>query len=96
MTKWTPYSWRDFKIKQQPIYNDKKELENVEKELRSYPPLVFAGEARKLKKHLGEVTEGKSFLLQGGDCAESFADFVSEEALSAPFQFYHFYDFFID
>ena len=75
MTKWTPHSWRDFKIKQQPIYNDKKELENVEKELRSYPPLVFAGEARKLKKHLGEVTEGKAFLLQGGDCAESFADF---------------------
>lgn len=75
MTKWTPSSWRDFKIKQQPIYNNKEELENVEKELRSYPPLVFAGEARKLKRHLGEVVEGRAFLLQGGDCAESFADF---------------------
>ncbi|RDU57328.1 class II 3-deoxy-7-phosphoheptulonate synthase [Helicobacter sp. MIT 99-5507] len=75
MTKWTPSSWRDFKIKQQPIYNNKEELENVEKELRSYPPLVFAGEARKLKRHLGEVVDGRAFLLQGGDCAESFADF---------------------
>lgn len=75
MTKWTPSSWRDFKIKQQPIYNNKEELENVEKELRSYPPLVFAGEARKLKRHLGEVVEGRAFLLQGGDCAESFTDF---------------------
>ena len=75
MTKWTPSSWRNFKIKQQPKYNNIEELEDIEKELRGYPPLVFAGEARKLKKHLGEVVEGRAFLLQGGDCAESFADF---------------------
>ena len=75
MTKRTPSSWRNFKIKQQPKYNNIEELEDIEKELRGYPPLVFAGEARKLKKHLGEVVEGRAFLLQGGDCAESFADF---------------------
>ena len=75
MTKWAPSSWRDFKIKQQPIYNDKQELENTEKELQAFPPLVFAGEARSLKKHLGKVVEGRAFLLQGGDCAESFSDF---------------------
>lgn len=72
---WTPSSWRNFPIKQQPTYTDKEALENVEKELSSYPPLIFAGEARELKKKLAAAGRGEAFLLQGGDCAESFSDF---------------------
>lgn len=75
MTKnWTPNSWRNMPIKQVPSYPDAQALADVEGRLRSYPPLVFAGEARKLKRQLAEVAEGKAFLLQGGDCAESFAE----------------------
>ena len=72
---WTPSSWRDFPIKQQPIYEDIKKLKKIEKELSSYPPLIFAGEARNLKEQLANVANGKAFLLQGGDCAESFKAF---------------------
>lgn len=72
---WTPVSWRDKTIRQVPEYPDQAAVTAVEETLAAYPPLVFAGEARKLKKHLGEVAEGKAFLLQGGDCAESFAEF---------------------
>ncbi|WP_273725020.1 class II 3-deoxy-7-phosphoheptulonate synthase [Brucella gallinifaecis] len=75
MTKnWTPNSWRDKPIKQVPFYPDAQALTDVEARLRTYPPLVFAGEARKLKNQLADVAEGKAFLLQGGDCAESFAE----------------------
>ncbi|GGA83996.1 phospho-2-dehydro-3-deoxyheptonate aldolase [Brucella endophytica] len=75
MTKnWTPQSWRTKPIKQVPSYPDAQALADVESRLRSYPPLVFAGEARKLTRQLGEVAEGRAFLLQGGDCAESFAE----------------------
>ena len=75
MTKnWTPHSWRNKPIKQVPFYPDAQALNDVEARLRTYPPLVFAGEARKLKQQLAEVAEGKAFLLQGGDCAESFAE----------------------
>ncbi|RCS25288.1 3-deoxy-7-phosphoheptulonate synthase class II [Phyllobacterium salinisoli] len=75
MTKnWTPQSWRGKPIKQVPSYPDAQVLADVESRLRSYPPLVFAGEARNLTRQLGEVAEGRSFLLQGGDCAESFAE----------------------
>ena len=73
--KWTPSSWRDFPIKQQPTYEDQEALKSVETELGSYPPLIFAGEARTLKAKLAKVGRGEAFLLQGGDCAESFADF---------------------
>jgi 3-deoxy-7-phosphoheptulonate synthase len=73
--QWTPSSWREFPIKQQPTYEDQEALKNVEKELSSYPPLIFAGEARKLKAQLAKVGRGEAFLLQGGDCAESFSDF---------------------
>ncbi|MEA1915268.1 MAG: 3-deoxy-7-phosphoheptulonate synthase, partial [Campylobacterota bacterium] len=72
---WTPNSWRDFPIKQQPTYKDMSKLLKVEKELSSYPPLIFAQEARRLKADLAKVCEGDAFLLQGGDCAESFAAF---------------------
>jgi 3-deoxy-7-phosphoheptulonate synthase len=72
---WTPSSWRAFPIKQQPTYQDKELLQEVEKKLSSYPPLIFAGEARKLKEKLAKAGRGEAFLLQGGDCAESFSDF---------------------
>lgn len=75
MNNWNPKSWRDFPIKQQPTYNDLEKLTKVEKELASYPPLIFAGEARNLKSKLADVVAGKAFLLQGGDCAESFDAF---------------------
>ncbi len=75
MSIWTPSSWREKPITQQPSYPDMEALQSVEKKLSSYPPLVFAGEARNLKKQLGDVANGKAFLLQGGDCAESFLEF---------------------
>jgi len=75
---WTPESWRAKPAKHLPQYPDEAALEAVEARLRSYPPLVFAGEARNLKHALGEVAEGKAFLLQGGDCAESFAEFSAD------------------
>jgi 3-deoxy-7-phosphoheptulonate synthase len=71
---WTPASWRTKPIEQVPVYPDPTALDAVEARIATYPPLVFAGEARKLKKALGGVAAGKSFLLQGGDCAESFAE----------------------
>ena len=74
-SSWTPDSWRNYEIRQMPTYGDAVALAQVESELRSYPPLVFAGEARKLKAELAEVAAGRAFLLQGGDCAESFAEF---------------------
>ncbi|MEC7834943.1 MAG: 3-deoxy-7-phosphoheptulonate synthase class II [Pseudomonadota bacterium] len=73
--KWSAASWRNKKALHQPIYPDRKELASAEKELKSCPPLVFAGEARKLKAQLAQASEGKAFLLQGGDCAESFVEF---------------------
>lgn len=75
MSKWRPDSWRDMPIVQVPSYPDETELKAVEQELSGYPPLVFAGEARNLKAQLAEVANGNGFLLQGGDCAESFAEF---------------------
>ena len=75
MNNWQPDSWRKKPILQQPEYDDKAELAQVEKTLSSYPPLVFAAEARELRRQLGQVCEGKGFLLQGGDCAESFSEF---------------------
>ncbi len=72
---WSPSSWRDFPIKQQPTYQDLELLKSVEAELASYPPLIFAGEARNLKEDLARVGRGEAFLLQGGDCAESFSSF---------------------
>ena len=72
---WTPNSWQSKSAKHLPIYSDKEKLKNVTDKLSSYPPLVFAGESRNLLKQLGDVANGNAFLLQGGDCAESFADF---------------------
>jgi len=74
LTNWTPDSWRKFPVVQVPDYPDAQKLALVEKRLAGFPPLVFAGEARKLKRKLARVAEGRAFLLQGGDCAESFAE----------------------
>ena len=74
-SKWKPTDWRKKQIVQVPDYPDTKGLENVEKTLKNLPPLVSAGESRKLQKYLADAAEGKCFVLQGGDCAESFVDF---------------------
>ena len=73
--KWSPGSWRNKTILQVPEYSDQAKLEEVEKTLAGFPPLVFAGEARALKRGLAKVAAGEAFLLQGGDCAESFQEF---------------------
>ncbi|WP_394169636.1 class II 3-deoxy-7-phosphoheptulonate synthase [Saccharospirillum alexandrii] len=79
MTSWSPESWRQKTIRQLPTYPDQEALNAVESELAHQPPLVFAGEARALKKQLARVANGDAFLLQGGDCAESFKEFNSNQ-----------------
>jgi 3-deoxy-7-phosphoheptulonate synthase len=76
-SRWNPDSWRDCPIRQVPAYPDEAKLSAMEKRIGRYPPLVFAGEARRLKAQLAQVSEGKAIVLQGGDCAESFADFTA-------------------
>jgi 3-deoxy-7-phosphoheptulonate synthase len=75
MADWSAASWRTKPIHQAPTYPDQAALDAVEARLATYPTLVFAGEARNLKAQLARASEGKAFVLQGGDCAESFADF---------------------
>lgn len=74
---WHPNTWRKHLALQQPDWPDQQALESTCRNLASYPPLVFAGEARSLKTHLAKVAKGEAFLLQGGDCAESFNDFTA-------------------
>ena len=77
--RWTPDAWRNRPAKHIPAdYPDMAALARAEAELRDLPPLVFAGEARRLKSLLGDVADGKAFLLQGGDCAESFKEFRAD------------------
>ena len=76
--RWAPQSWRAKPIQQVPDYPDAAALSEVERQLASFPPLVFAGEARKLKRQLAQVSAGEAFLLQGGDCAESFAEHAAD------------------
>ena len=66
---WQTNSWRDFTAKHIPKYPNKNHLREVETTLANFPPLVFAGEVRSLKRSLADVSEGNGFLLQGGDCA---------------------------
>ena len=75
MKNWKKNSWKNYPVKHIPEYPNKKEFEMVLGKLNSFPPLVFAGETRHLKEQLADVVDGKAFLLQGGDCAESFAEF---------------------
>lgn len=72
---WSPASWRSKPVKQLPTFDDATTLASAEEELQKLPPLVFAGEARNLQKSLEDVVNGEAFILQGGDCAESFAEF---------------------
>ena len=72
---WSPSSWRAFPAAQQPEWPDEAELDRAIKQIATYPPLVFAGEARALQSSLAKVAVGNAFLLQAGDCAESFDDF---------------------
>ena len=74
---WTPDSWRNCPIRQVPSYPDEAKLAAMEARLTRFPPLVFAGEARRLKAQLGLAASGQAFVLQGGDCAESFGDFTA-------------------
>lgn len=76
-TAWHPGSWRDMPIRQVPDYPDPARLAAMEEKLARFPPLVFAGEARRLKAALARAGDGQAFVLQGGDCAESFADFTA-------------------
>ena len=78
MTKWHKSDWRAKPRIQMPDYPDPEALAAVEAQLAKYPPLVFAGEVRKLKERLGAASRGEAFLLQGGDCAESFAEFSAD------------------
>ncbi|TCP40976.1 class II 3-deoxy-7-phosphoheptulonate synthase [Rhodovulum marinum] len=78
MTTWQKSDWRSRPRVQMPDYTDAEALAAVEAQLAKYPPLVFAGEARKLTAKLGEAAQGKAFLLQGGDCAESFSEFSAD------------------
>src|SRR5262249_8415095 len=75
MAQWSPDSWRSKPARQMPDYPDETALKRAEGTLSAMPPLVFAGEARSLQASLADVAAGNSFLLQGGDCAESFAEF---------------------
>ncbi|HEX2040352.1 MAG TPA: 3-deoxy-7-phosphoheptulonate synthase class II [Acidimicrobiales bacterium] len=78
MSEWSPTSWRDRPADQQPEWPDQAALDRALKQLSTLPPLVFAGEARQLTRALGEVAAGRAFLLQAGDCAESFAEFSAD------------------
>lgn len=75
---WTPSSWRGFPIRQQPEYQDIAAIDRVEARLKTLPPLTSPNEAARLKRALAQVAEGKAFLLQGGDCAESFAEYTED------------------
>ena len=77
LSGWTPQSWRNCPIRQVPSYPDPAKLAAMEARLAKFPPLVFAGEARNLKAHLAAAAKGEAFVLQGGDCAESFGDFTA-------------------
>ena len=77
-TTWTPDSWHAYPAAQQPDWPDQAALDRSLKALASMPPLVFAGEARQLTQRLAQVARGEAFLLQAGDCAESFDDFSAD------------------
>jgi 3-deoxy-7-phosphoheptulonate synthase len=78
VTEWSPDSWRTRPAEQQPDWPDRDKLDRVLKGVEALPPLVFAGEARRLTARLAEAQEGRAFLLQAGDCAESFSDFSAD------------------
>src|SRR6202166_380737 len=77
-TPWSAASWRQFSAAQQPQWPDAEALKQAEAQLATLPPLIFAGEARRLTSQLADVANGRAFLLQAGDCAESFAEFSAD------------------
>ena len=77
-TKWTLESWKKFVAEQQPSWTNEGLVQKVNNEIASYPPLVFSGEVRTLKQHLADAAQGNGFLIQGGDCAETFNDFKAD------------------
>ncbi len=79
---WSPSSWRDRPIVQQPKYADQDELRSAVAKLRALPPLVACSEVESLLRHLGDCAQGRSFLLQGGDCAERFSDCTEQHIVS--------------
>lgn len=79
---WSPNSWRNFPIKQQPTYDNQGALKKAENDLANFPPLVSVDEIEKLKAELAAVANGEAFLLQGGDCAESFTEFSHDNLKS--------------
>ena len=79
LNDWTPESWRDFPALQQPNYPDEEALRAAVGEIRRMPPLVFAGETRTLQDRLAAAARGEAFLVQGGDCAESFEQFSTNK-----------------
>ena len=76
--EWTLEGWKQFPASQQPVWEEPKKYENVLNQIKDYPPLVFAGEVQVLKAQLAEAAKGKGFLIQGGDCAETFEDFKAD------------------
>ena len=76
--QWSPSTWKDHPIKQQPAWPDEAAYDRALKNIASMPPLVFAGEARSLQANLAKVAAGNAFLLQAGDCAESFEEFSAD------------------
>jgi 3-deoxy-7-phosphoheptulonate synthase len=81
---WTPSSWENLDAKQQPTWPNADELSRALREIEAQPPLVFAGEARQLQTQLARVSRGEAFLLQGGDCAETFEAFSADQAHRRP------------
>jgi len=77
LSRWSPKTWRTMPIRQVPAYPDADVLKATEQRLSGYPPLVFAGEARRLRAALAMAAQGRAFVLQGGDCAESFSEFTA-------------------
>ena len=82
MKQWTKFSWKNYTAQQQPEWPDYKHYKQVIDEITTYPPLIFSKEAETLKKYLADASDGKNFVIQGGDCAETFADFNSKSNLS--------------
>jgi len=78
MKRWTKFSWKNYIAQQQPQWPNSKEYDEVIKEISTYPPLIFAKEADILKEYLADASDGKNFIIQGGDCAETFLDFNSK------------------
>ena len=75
MKHWTKSSWKKYSTHQQPEWPDENKYKKIIDEISTYPPLIFDKEAELLKKYLADASEGKNFVIQGGDCAETFIDF---------------------